>query len=332
MPMDKTYLDHTSRKLIGLLQTDFPLSREPYAELGMRLGINHDEVIQRIKQLKKKKIVQQISPVLDARKLGHQPTLVAMRVTGDDLERIEQLIIAHPGVSHAYERDHYFNLWFTLTVCPGTHLERELEQLTSSVEVTAKITLPSVKIYKIGAYFTIDEDGREKVGTTVQPGNALPGKARLSKADRAIINELQQDLPLAHLPFSAMAARLGMTEDHLLAGCRSLKKHGIMRRYGAAVNHRNAGYKANAMTCWVAPKDKVDAAGGKLASLQQVSHCYERKTNSLWNYNLFAMIHERTREACREIAHTVSAETGLGDYVILFSTREVKKTRIKYLV
>jgi DNA-binding Lrp family transcriptional regulator len=330
--MDKTHLDHASRKLIGLLQTDFPLSREPYSDLGMSLGINHDEVIQRIRQLRRKKIVRQISPVLDARKLGHQPTLVAVRVAGGDLERMEQLIIAHLGISHAYERDHYFNLWFTLAAHPGAHLERELEQLTSSIETEAKITLPAVKIYKIGAYFTMDEDGREIAGTRVQPGNALPEKAKLSQTDRAIINELQQDLPLTHRPFSAMAARLGITEDHFLDGCRSLKKRGIMRRYGAAVNHHNAGYKANAMTCWVAPKDKVDAAGGKLASLQQVSHCYERKTNQLWNYNLFAMIHGRTREACREIVRTVSAETGLSDCVILFSTREVKKTRVKYLV
>jgi DNA-binding Lrp family transcriptional regulator len=329
--MDKSILDHTSRKLLGLLQTDFPLSREPYSELGMRLGINHNEVIQRIRQLRGKKIVRQISPVLDARKLGYQPTLVAIRATGDALERMEQLITTHPGVSHAYERDHYFNLWFTLAARPGTDLERELEQLTSSFGVEARITLPAVKIYKIGAFFTVD-DGHETGGTTVQTGSALTGKARLSQTDRAIINELQQDLPLTQTPFSAMAARLGMTEEHFLDVCRSLKKRGIMRRYGAAINHRNAGYKANAMTCWIAPEDKVDAAGGKLASLPQVSHCYERKTNPLWNHNLFAMIHGRTREACRKIVHTASAETALGDYIILFSTREVKKTRIKYQV
>jgi DNA-binding Lrp family transcriptional regulator len=329
--MDKTLLDDTSRKLLWLLQTDFPLSREPYADLGMRLGINYDEVIPRITQLISKKIVRQISPVFDARKLGHQPTLVAMRVTGGDLERMEQLIAAHPGISHAYEREHSFNLWFTLAVRSGTHLERELEHLTSPVRVAAIITLPAVKIYKIGACFTMD-DGHERAGTTVQTGSALPEKARLSQADRAVINELQQDLPLTRTPFSAMAARLGMTEDHFLAGCRSLKKRGIMRRYGAAVNHRSAGYKANAMTCWVAPEDKVESAGRKLASLPPVSHCYERKTNPLWNYNLFAMIHGRTRESCREIVRTASAETDLGDYVILFSTREVKKTRIKYQV
>ncbi len=123
-----------------------------------------------------------------------------------------------------------------------------------------------------------------------------------------------------------------MDEDYFLAQCQSLKQRGIMRRFGAAVNHRKAGFKANAMTCWVAPPEKVDAAGRKLASLKEVSHCYERKTNPLWRYNLFAMIHGHTEKACQEIASKVSEETGLTDYAMLFSTREFKKTRTKYLV
>jgi DNA-binding Lrp family transcriptional regulator len=327
--MDKTRLDDASRKLLSRLQTEFPLSSEPYADLGVRLGISHDEVISLIKQLKEQGIVRQISPVLDARRLGYQPILIAMRVAGENLVRMEQLIIAHPGISHAYERDDYFNLWFTLATGTGDNPDSELEQLTNSVEVAAKMTLPAVKIYKIGAYFAADEDGH---GTALPQVNVLPDKAELSGVDRAVINELQQDLPLTHRPFSAMAARLGMTEGDFLDRCRSLQQRGIMRRYGAAINHRNAGYKANAMTCWIAPDEKVDAFGEKLAILKQVSHCYERKTNPQWKYNLFAMIHGRTRGECRKIARMVSANTGLGDYIMLFSTREIKKTRIKYLV
>jgi DNA-binding Lrp family transcriptional regulator len=86
------------------------------------------------------------------------------------------------------------------------------------------------------------------------------------------------------------------------------------------------------MACWIVPSDKVDVAGQRLAARREVSHCYERQTNPLWSYNLFAMIHGHTREACREIANAVSRETCLKDCVLLFSTREYKKTRVKYLV
>ncbi len=86
------------------------------------------------------------------------------------------------------------------------------------------------------------------------------------------------------------------------------------------------------MAGWVAAPDRVDAAGQKLASLREVSHCYERKTNRLWRHNLFAMVHGHTRADCQKIISKVSDETGLSDYVTLFSTREFKKIRIKYLV
>ncbi len=123
-----------------------------------------------------------------------------------------------------------------------------------------------------------------------------------------------------------------MNVDDFLAHCQSLLRRGIIRRFGASINHTNAGYKANAMAGWVASGDMVAVVGHKLASLPEVSHCYERKTSPLWRYNLFAMIHGHTRTDCQKIASQVSSETGLSNYVVLFSTREFKKVRIKYLV
>ena len=90
----------------------------------------------------------------------------------------------------------------------------------------------------------------------------------------------------------------------------------------------------NAMTCWAVPAEKIEATGQKLASLKQVSHCYERKTTPLWPYNLYAMMHAHTKEGCQSIADKLSSETGLDEtgLVLLFSTKEVKKTRVRYPV
>jgi DNA-binding Lrp family transcriptional regulator len=129
-----------------------------------------------------------------------------------------------------------------------------------------------------------------------------------------------------------MSARVGLDENGFLSHCASLLRRGIMRRFGAALNHRRAGFVANALTCWAAPADKLDSLGERLALQPQVSHCYQRKANPLWQYNLFAMIHGQTGEECREVAQSISSETGIKDYVLLFSTREIKKTRVKYLV
>ncbi len=325
-------LDGIDKKLLNLIQVEFPLRPRPYSELGLKLGIDGDEVIQRLEQLKAKGVIRQISPVLDARSLGYEITLVAMVVAESQLDRAAQLIIKHPGVSHLYERGHHFNLWFTLAIPSPADMETELKRLTSPVDAEAIMALPAVKLFKIGAYFAMDGDGQTAGGTVAQPGRFPPREVELSETDRLVINGLQQDLPLTPSPFAVMAARLGMDEENFLAQCRSLLQRGIMRRFGAAINHNNAGFKANAMACWIAPKEKVDAAGRKLAALGEVSHCYERKTNPIWPYNLFAMIHSPTREVCQEIASKVADETGLADYVLLFSTREFKKTRVKYLV
>ena len=127
------YLDSTDRKLLNLVQTEFPLTTEPYADLGLQLGIDVDEVLHRIKQLKAKEIIRQISPVLDARSLGYQTTLVAMRVAESQLDKAARIIVEHPGISHGYERDHHFNLWFTLALPPEVRMETELQKLSTQI-------------------------------------------------------------------------------------------------------------------------------------------------------------------------------------------------------
>ncbi|MFC1995896.1 Lrp/AsnC family transcriptional regulator [Chloroflexota bacterium] len=248
------------------------------------------------------------------------------------MDKVTRILSAHPGVSHGYERDHRFNLWFTLAIPPTTDLETELQRLTSYVKAEVIFALPALKLFKIGAYFDMAMDYQSIADTIDHPSDVLPQKVRLSQMDRSIINELQQDLPLVSQPFTAMSDRLGMNMADFLARCQSLKQRGIMRRFGAAVNHKQAGFKANAMVCWVSPLDIVDVVGRKIASLREVSHCYERRTNPLWQYNLFAVIHGHTREACQEVARKTSNETGIDDYILLFSTREFKKARIKYQV
>jgi len=144
-------LDSIDRKLLNLVQVEFPLTREPYADIGQKLDIDGKEVICRLKRLKAGGIIRQIGPVFDARRLGYQSTLVAMRIGDTDLDKVERIINQHPGVSHGYERDHYFNLWFTLAVSPEVDIETELAQLTASFDAEAVFSLPAVKVFKIGS-------------------------------------------------------------------------------------------------------------------------------------------------------------------------------------
>lgn len=322
------HFDDIDKRLFSYIQADFPLSREPFSALGSRLGISGGEVIDRIERFKKEGVVRQIGPVLEARRLGRYTTLVAMKVAEEGLDRAAEAIRRHPGISHGYQRDHDFNIWFTLSSPSAAVMRTELNKLAAAMEAEAAVELPVLKLYKIGFYLDMAGSGQPETKNAGTPY----GKARLSRQDRALINELQQDLPLVDRPFDIMSTKLQMDVEGFLSRCRSLKRRGIMRRFGAAVNHRSAGYEANAMTCWVAPAEVVDAAGDRLASFKEVSHCYQRKGGPSWPYNLFAMIHGRSIQDCLKVADAVTQQCHLEKYVALFSIREFKKVRVKYVL
>ncbi len=323
-------MDGVNQKLLVILQNGFPLTAEPFVEMSKSLNISEEEVIDRIEGFKKEGIIRQISPVFDARSLGYRTTLVAMKVPEDRLEKAAQILRENPYISHGYEREHPFNLWFTLSMLGTVSMEVEMRRIGEDIPADTFFQLPAIKLYKIGAYF--GTEGMETPSTAKKITGKLPQAAELSTEDRVVVNKLQQDLPLKNSPFTDMVRNTGMDEERFMEQCRSLLERGIMRRYGAAVNHRRAGYTANAMACWNVPADKVDEMGRQLASLREVSHCYERKTNPEWPHNLFAVIHSHSRKICCEIARKVSADSGLQDFAVLFSSRELKKARVKYAV
>jgi DNA-binding Lrp family transcriptional regulator len=325
------YLDDIDKKLINAVQKDFPLIEEPFFDLGLRLGISSGEVLRRIDRLKRDGAIGLIGPVIDARRLGYQTTLVAVQVAEGQLDQAAETISQHPGVSHCYEREHRFNLWFTLAVPASADMENELRKLVSLASTEAVLNLPAVRVFKIGTYFDVAGDNELLPNTRVNHTSPLPENIDLSSAERTVINELQVDLPLVPRPFDLMSAHVSMDVEEFLNQCRSLQKRGIMRRFGALIRHHQVGFGANAVVCWATEPASVEMAGRKIAKFPQISHCYQRRTTHLWTYNLFGVIHSRSREACKRTITQISQKTGLDKYEVLFSSREFKKIRVKYL-
>jgi len=178
-------LDGIDQKLLNLLQAKFPLTGAPYADLGLSLGIAEQEAIRRIEQLKARGFIRQIGPVFNAASLGYRTTLVAMRVAEARLDKAAELISNHPGVSHVYERDHHFNLWFTLAVPATIEMEAELQRLAGPIKAETVFTLPALRLFKLRAYFGSDVD-RQSVMDAEASGGIIPQEARLSPADTAL--------------------------------------------------------------------------------------------------------------------------------------------------
>ncbi len=154
---------------------------------------------------------------------------------------------------------------------------------------------------------------------------------RVTEQEKEIIKYLQEDLPLETRPFKKIAERIGMDESELLEKVDQLRKRGVLRRMGAVVYHYRAGYVFNAMGCWQVPEEMIIKTGEKMASYSEVSHVYQRPAHPPhWPYNLFTMIHGKSGEDCERVASKISRETGVDKYTLLYSTKEFKKTSMKY--
>lgn len=148
----------------------------------------------------------------------------------------------------------------------------------------------------------------------------------LSIQERAVLHALQSNFPLSSRPFRTIAQKVGFKEEQVISMIRSLQERGIIRRIGAVLGHRVLGYAANALILWAVPDEQVQEVGRKMATFPEITHCYHRQVPPDWPYNLFAMVHAQTKDACIDKIEYIAKELGLGDYQVLFSTVEYKKS------
>ncbi len=154
----------------------------------------------------------------------------------------------------------------------------------------------------------------------------------LDPRDLALVRATQEGLPLCPEPYEALAAALGISAREVMARLARMLEAGIIRRIGAVPNHYRLGFVANGMAVFDVADGRVDELGAKVGALPFVSHCYRRPRRPPdWPYNLFAMVHGRSRT---EVEDKVTAiKELLGDsceaWEVLYSTRILKKTGLR---
>jgi len=159
-----------------------------------------------------------------------------------------------------------------------------------------------------------------------------PGAGGLDPVDRRIILATQAGLPLSEQPYDVLAEALGLEVDEVLARIRAMQACGVIRRIAAVPNHYALGYRANGMSVWNVPDEHARATGRQVGSLDYVSHCYLRPRHlPLWPYNLFAMVHGKTREEVEAGVESIAALLGehCRGHEVLYSTRILKKTGLR---
>ncbi|MBN1943882.1 MAG: Lrp/AsnC family transcriptional regulator [Phycisphaerae bacterium] len=328
-------MDQTDAKLLGRLQAGLPLTAEPWRLVGRELSLPEDDVLSRVRALRAAGVIRRIGGVFEAARLGYRQTLLAMAVEPETLDHSAGLVAEHPGVSHCYGRNDEFNLWATLAVSPGSTLglEKTVELLARQAGAKAHLNLPSRRRFKLAVRFG---GGSNEIPCCVKNSRGANHRdaqnvISLSDEQRWAVRALLIDLPATPRPFDELARREGLhSGEDVLVHAADFQAAGILRRYGAVVNHVTLGVKANVMVVWRVPEAQAESAGLSAAQHQAVSHCYLRETAPGWPYNLYTMLHGSSREEGSRAIQQIAAKIGEPERRELWTTAEYKKAPVQF--
>lgn len=134
---------------------DFPIDPCPFNIIARKLGLTEDEVIQRIRQMKKDLLIRRIGGNFSPDKLGYYSTLCTARVPEEKIDFFTQTVNSYAGVTHNYQRDHDFNIWFTFIAPSVETIQKSLRKISAATQVEPILNLPATKVFKISANFKV---------------------------------------------------------------------------------------------------------------------------------------------------------------------------------
>ncbi len=307
-------------------QRGFPLSPRPFSMIAKANDSREADILAIYKDLKDRKILSRIGAILAPNSLGAS-VLAAMAVPNDQVDQVAASISRSAGVNHNYERENKLNLWFVVTASDPDALEAILCNLEAETG------------YDISRFY-LEQAYHLDLGFTLRPNRSHTKVVRaeppqldcIQPEDRALMNALDNGIPLVGRPYMEIANRLGWTEARVISRLKDLLDGQVIRRFGCVVHHRKVGYRANAMVVWNIADDEVDALAPKLARDPGVTLCYRRnRQKGRWPYNLYCMVHSHDRATAQTVIGRLNGLVGdaAQDHTVLFSSRCFKQRGAK---
>ncbi len=150
-----THLNTSERAVVNRIQSDFPLTPQPYATIGAELGLSEKEVIDILVRLKETGIIRRIGGNFVPHKLDYVSTLCAAKVPEDRIDAFAEVVNRYPGVTHNYQRDYTYNIWFTFIAPSMDEINANLEEISRRTGIADILNLPATHVFKIKAEFTV---------------------------------------------------------------------------------------------------------------------------------------------------------------------------------
>jgi len=148
-------LDAADRSILNRIQSDFPITSQPFKTIAEELGLNEDDVLSRIRRLKQVGIIRRIGGNFVPGKLGFVSTLCAAKVPPDKVKMFADAVNRYPGVTHNYLRENEYNVWFTFISPSMEEIEDNLKKISEDTGITDILNLPATKVFKIKAQFNV---------------------------------------------------------------------------------------------------------------------------------------------------------------------------------
>ena len=317
-------MNKIQKKLLSIIQSDFPVTERPFLALAGRAGLKEQDLIDSIRSLKESKKVRVFGPVFEPRKLGYKSTLIAAEVDSERLAELASVMLEIREITHNYMRDNVLNLWFTITALSEEIMDNIIERVGKFPGVTMLLNLPVVTVYKINAVFGADsKTGRKTI-------SLIDWFIPLNKSEQKIVRALQEDFPLEKRPYRVIAKAADTVESNVIKTINCWINDGTIRRFGARLDHRRIGYSANTLAVWKG--GNIDLWGKEFAGLAEVSHCYRRKSHPDWPYELYTMIHAKSKKEMNDILDKMKKTAQGAGTLSLKSISELKKTSMKYFL
>nr|WP_321267458.1 Lrp/AsnC family transcriptional regulator [uncultured Sulfurimonas sp.] len=315
-------------EILSRIQKKFPLVAKPFKVIADELDMSEEEVLSILQEQKKANIIRQTSAIFDTKRLGYKSSLVAFKIAPEKINDAVKIINSHPGISHNYERNHDFNIWFTLGVSPDSKLglDKTVELLSSLTDADEYIMLPTLKLFKINV--KLNTTGKDEKKEEVK--KVVHSEIEMTPLHHEIVHRAQYDIEMVSEPFKNIISELNINYDKFFSILQELQEAGIMRRFASILNHRKAGFNANAMVVWDVDEANGEEIGATAAAFSAVSHCYLRPKYANWPYNLFTMVHGKNEEETNAIIAEMAEEIESKSHMPLYSSREFKKIRIEY--
>jgi siroheme decarboxylase len=309
------------KRLCNTLQNGLPINERPFALIARSLHTDENTIIVKTKGLVKKGVIRWFGPVINWRAIGKFSTLVTAHIEKEDLAKVVKAVNSLDGVSHNYLRNHHFNLWFTLRGDSQKEVEAILKKFSKRFK-TQFYSLPVINAFKLDVRFDAESGGRRLLTEDGRQTTDDGRRRKLSWVDERILQKLQGGIKVVKRPFSFFK------EDYENYDClihlSEMIDECIMFRIGAIANQRMLGFAANAMFVCNVPQSRIIKVGKKLASLNNVSHCYERRVFKNWPYNLYGMMHGRSLVELRKIAGKFVTAQGVKKWELLETVENLR--------